>query len=457
MPEQPPEIRIHNFEEVALGLTEELAIQESLRCIQCKKPLCIQGCPVGIDIPKFVDLIAHKEFLEAAKIVKEANTLPAICGRVCPQETQCEELCVIGKKFKPVAIGRLERFVADFAQETASNSLPLPAPPSGKNVAIIGAGPTGLATAGDLAKMGHEVTIFEALHEPGGVLTYGIPEFRLPKKIVKQEVDDLKKLGVKIITNAVIGKLYTIDELLSDEGFDAVYIGTGAGLPYFINVPGENLNGVYSANEFLTRVNLMKSYLFPYYDTPVMPSQKTAVIGGGNTAMDAARVARRFGADVQLIYRRSRKEMPARVEEVNHAEQEGIQFHFLTAPIEVIGNEKGWVKELKCIRMELGEPDASGRRRPIPIKESDYLIPIECVIVAIGNGSNPLIVKTTNGLEADKWGHIKVEEETNQTSREGVFAGGDIVTGGATVISAMGAGRKAAKAIDAYLRRRDKS
>lgn len=452
MPEQSPDDRIANFEEVALGLTEELAIQESLRCLQCRKPVCMQGCPVGIDIPKFIDMAAEGKFLEAAEILKDANSLPAICGRVCPQETQCEQLCVLAKKFEPVAIGRLERFVADYAREHGQNPARMTVAPTGKKVAIIGAGPSGLTAAGDLAKIGHDVTIFEALHEPGGVLIYGIPEFRLPKKIVREEVDDLKKSGVKIITNAIIGKLYTIDELLTSEGFDAVYIGTGAGLPYFMNIPGENLNGIYSANEFLTRVNLMKAYLFPQYATPVMQSQKTAVIGGGNTAMDAARVAKRLGADVNLIYRRSRKEMPARDEEIEHAHDEGIAFHFLTAPLEFSGDEKGWLKAVKCIRMELGEPDESGRRRPVPVEGSEYVIDIECAIIAIGNGSNPLIVRSTEGLKTTKWGNILVNEETMQTSRTGVFAGGDIVTGGATVISAMGAGRKAAKAIDEYLR-----
>ena len=451
MPEQAADERNHNFMEVALGLTEELAIKESLRCTQCKKPICIQGCPVEIDIPGFIELVSRRKFIEAANLLKEANTLPAICGRVCPQETQCEELCVLGKKFEPVAIGRLERFVADYAREHAPESVAKVAPPSGRKVAIIGAGPTGLAAAGDLAKMGHDVTIFEALHEPGGVLVYGIPEFRLPKEIVRREVDDLKKLGVKILTTVIIGKLYTIDELLNEEGFDSVYIGTGAGLPYFMNIPGENLNGIYSANEFLTRVNLMKSYQFPNYDTPVLPSKKSAVIGGGNTAMDAARVALRMGAEVDLVYRRSRVEMPARVEEVEHAEEEGITFHFLTAPVEFIGDENGWLKEMKCIKMELGEPDSSGRRRPVPIKDSEYIIPVTCVVIAIGNGANPLIVKSTKGLETNKWGNIIANDDTLQTSREGVFAGGDIVTGGATVISAMGAGRKAARAINNYL------
>ncbi len=451
MPEQDPKVRARNFDEVPLGYTPETAKEEALRCIQCKKPTCIEGCPVKIDIPGFIKLVAEGDFLGAARKIKEKNALPAICGRVCPQEDQCEVRCVRGKKGEPVAIGRLERFVADYERSQGEVSIPEIAPPTGKKIAIVGSGPAGLTVAGDLIMLGHEVTIFEALHKPGGVLVYGIPEFRLPKDIVALEIDYLKKLGVKVETSNVIGKISTIDELF-EEGYDAIFLGTGAGLPTFMNIPGENLDGIYSANEYLTRSNLMKAYLFPEYDTPIVKGKNAAVIGGGNVAMDSARTALRLGADnVYLVYRRSRKEMPARAEEAHHAEEEGIQFHLLTTPIRYIGNEKGWVIGMECLRMELGEPDSSGRRRPVPIEGSEFVMDVDTVVVAIGAGANPLIQSTTPGLDTNKWGYIVADEETGQTSREGVFAGGDIVTGSATVILAMGAGRKAATAIHKYV------
>ncbi len=457
MPEQNPAERIHNFNEVNLGFTAELAVQEALRCLQCRKPVCIDGCPVQINIRDFIALVAERNFLGAAKIIKEDNMLPAICGRVCPQEEQCEAKCIVGKKGEPVAIGRLERFVADYERERAGLSLPTCKPKNGKRVAVVGSGPAGLSCAGDLVQMGYEVTVFEALHELGGVLTYGIPEFRLPKAIVKQEIDNLAKLGVEFITDAVIGNTDTIDELLKD-GYSAVFIGTGAGLPWFMGIPGENLIGVYSANEFLTRVNLMKAYRFPEYDQPIIDvkDKNVAVIGGGNTAMDAVRVSKRLGAkNAYIIYRRSEKEMPARIEEVHHAKEEGIEFIMLTAPVEFIGDENGWLKGARCIKMQLGEPDASGRRRPVPMPGSEYLIDLDVAIIAIGNGSNPLISQTTPDLQISKRGTIVVDENTGATSKPGVFAGGDIVTGGATVILAMGAGRRAARGIDEYVRSQD--
>lgn len=451
MPEQDPKVRARNFDEVPLGYTPETAKKEALRCIQCKNPTCIEGCPVEIDIPGFIKLVAEGDFLGAARKIKEKNALPAICGRVCPQEDQCEVRCIRGKKGEPVAIGRLERFVADYERSQGEVSIPEAASPTGKKIAIVGSGPAGLTVAGDLIKLGHDVTIFEALHKPGGVLVYGIPEFRLPKAIVASEIDYLKKLGVKVATSNVIGKLKTIDELF-EEGYDAVFLGTGAGAPTFMNIPGENYNGIYSANEYLTRSNLMKAYLFPEYDTPIVKGKNVAVIGGGNVAMDSARTALRLGADnVYLVYRRSEKEMPARIEEVHHAKEEGIQFHLLTNPTRYIGDENGWVIGMECLRMELGEPDASGRRRPVPIKGSEFVIDVDTVVVAIGTGANPLIQSTTPGLDTNKWGYIMTNEETGQTSREGVFAGGDIVTGSATVILAMGAGRKAATAIHKYV------
>jgi glutamate synthase (NADPH/NADH) small chain len=452
MPEQDPKKRVTNFEEVPYGYTAEIAMTEAKRCIQCKKPACVAGCPVDVKIPEFIKLIADGDFIGAARKLKETNGLPAVCGRVCPQEDQCEKVCILGKKDDPVAVGRLERFAADFERESGNILIPEVAPPTGKKIAVVGAGPAGLTIAGDLVKMGHDVTIFEALHKSGGVLIYGIPEFRLPKAIVDAEVDYLEKLGVKIVTNAAIGRLKTVDDLFA-EGFHAVFLGVGAGAPVFMNIPGENLSGIYSANEYLTRSNLMKAYLFPEYDTPIVLGKNVAVIGGGNVAMDSVRTALRLGADnAYIIYRRSEVELPARKEEVHHAHEEGVQFKILHNPVEYIGDENGWVKQIKCIRMELGEPDDSGRRRPIPIKGSEFTIDVDTVVVAIGTEANPVIPKTTPGLDVNKWGYIVTKNEAGETSREGVYAGGDIVTGSATVILAMGAGRQAANAIDAYVR-----
>ena len=451
MPEQPPQERVKNFKEVPLGYSEDQAVEEATRCIQCKNRPCIEGCPVEIDIPDFIALIAERKFVEAARKMKEKNALPAVCGRVCPQEVQCESKCTLGKKNEPVAIGRLERFIADWERE--NNMVQVPPRPAlrGKKVAVVGSGPAGLTVAADLAKLGFGVTIFEALHKAGGVLVYGIPEFRLPKAIVQAEVDYVRSLGAEVVTNAVIGNLYTIPELLTN-GYDAVFIGIGAGGPMFMNIPGENLSGVYSANEFLTRSNLMKAYLFPDYDTPIKRSRKVAVVGGGNVAMDSARTAIRLGADeVYLIYRRSRQEMPARAEEIHHAEEEGLIFKFLTNPTRIIGDGKGIVKAMECLRMELGEPDASGRRRPIAVKGSEFTIDVDAVIMSLGTNANPLLPQSTPGLALNKWGYIVADEETGTTSLRGVYAGGDIVTGGATVILAMGAGRKAARAIEKYL------
>jgi len=451
MPEQPPQERVKNFKEVPLGYSEDQAVEEATRCIQCKNRPCVEGCPVEIDIPDFIALIAERKFVEAARKMKEKNALPAVCGRVCPQEVQCESKCTLGKKNEPVAVGRLERFIADWERENKMVQVPPRPALRGKKVAIIGAGPAGLTVAADLAKVGFKVTIFEALHKAGGVLVYGIPEFRLPKAIVQAEVDYVKSLGVEVRVNAVIGNLFTIPELLSN-GYDAVFIGIGAGGPMFMNIPGENLNGVYSANEFLTRSNLMKAYLFPEYDTPIKRSRNVAVVGGGNVAMDSARTALRLGADdVYLVYRRSKDEMPARAEEVHHAEEEGLIFKFLTNPIRIIGDEKGNVKAMECLRMELGEPDASGRRRPIAVKGSEFTIDIDALIMSLGTNANPLLPTSTPGLALNKWGYIVANEETGETNLKGVYAGGDIVTGGATVILAMGAGRKAARQIEKYL------
>jgi glutamate synthase (NADPH/NADH) small chain len=453
MPQQDPVLRSCNFQEVNLGLNEELALKEASRCLQCPKPTCIEGCPVGIDIKEFIHLICEGDYFAAVAKIKEQNVLPAICGRVCPQEEQCEVKCVVGKKKEPIAIGRLERFVADYEREKGDLTVPAVAPPTGKRVAIVGSGPSGLSCASDVAKKGHAVTVFEALHELGGVLVYGIPEFRLPKEIVRTEIDSLRKLGVEFRTNAIIGYSDTVDDLFAD-GYDAVFIGVGAGLPYFLNIPGENLNGIYSANEFLTRINLMRAYQFPDYDTPMIDCVgKTAIIfGGGNTAMDAVRTAKRMGtARAYISYRRSEVEMPARKEEVEHAREEGIEFLTLTSPLEFLGDEKGWLHSVRLQKMELGEPDPSGRRTPVPVAGSEYVLNVDLAIVAVGNGSNPIIQKTTPDLQYTRRGNIVVDPITMQTSRPGVFAGGDIVTGGATVILAMSAGRKAAAAIDQYL------
>ncbi|MBS7606689.1 MAG: NADPH-dependent glutamate synthase [Candidatus Bathyarchaeia archaeon] len=450
MPKQSPQVRIHNFNEVALGYSEEQSLMEAERCLQCANPQCVQGCPIEVDIPAFIKLLKEGKFREAVMKIKEKNNLPAICGRVCPQEDQCQKNCVLGKRGEPIQIGRLERFLADWEREHKVE-IPEKKPSTGKRVAVVGSGPAGLTVAGDLAKLGHEVVIFEALHEPGGVLTYGIPEFRLPKNIVQAEIEYIKRLGVTIRTNVLIGRLYTVQELLSDEGFDAVFIGTGAGPPIFMGIPGENLCGIYSANEFLIRVNLMRSYLFPRWDTPIKVGERVAVIGAGNVAMDASRCALRLGAkEAHIVYRRSRAEMPARKEEIENAEEEGIIFDFLTLPVAYHGDESGWVKKMECIRMQLTEPDETGRRRPVPIQSSNFTMDIDTVIVAIGRRPNPLIQQTTPGLRVAEDGTIIVDENM-QTSIKGVYAGGDIVTGEATVISAMGAGKKAAKSIHKYL------
>jgi glutamate synthase (NADPH/NADH) small chain len=449
MPKQPPEVRRHNFNEVALGYPIETAVEEAGRCLQCKKPKCVLKCPVEIDIPGFVKCIAEKDFTSGIRILKDKNLLPAICGRVCPQEEQCEETCVLVKKGGQIAIGRLERFLADWEAQQSELELPEIAPSTGRKVAVVGGGPAGLTVAGDLIKLGHQVTIFEALHKMGGVLIYGIPEFRLPKAIVHREVEYLRKLGVEIVTDFVVGKTRTVDSLL--EEYDAMFIGAGAGLPWFMDIPGENLNGVYSANEYLTRMNLMKGFLFPQFHTPIKNHKRMAVVGGGNVAMDCARTALRLGAEIRIIYRRSREELPARLEEIENAEEEGIVFDFLTLPIRYIGDESGWVKEIEVLKMKLGEPDASGRRRPIPIEGSETIIPMDAVVCAIGNSPNPLIPATTPGLEVGKNGNIIADESTGKTSKDRVWAGGDVVTGAATVILAMGAGRKAARSIHEYL------
>ena len=451
MPEQKPEERARNFQEVAEGYTAEMAIDEAKRCLGCKHKPCVSGCPVNVRIPEFIAHMQKGDFEAAYEVIRMTNALPAICGRVCPQETQCEEKCVRGIKGEPVAIGRLERFAADWAMAHGIAGQK-PAEKNGRRVAVIGSGPAGLTCAGDLAKLGYEVTIFEALHIPGGVLTYGIPEFRLPKALVQKEIDQIIDLGVNIELNRVVGRSFTVEELMKEQRFDAVFIGSGAGLPNFQNIPGENLNGVYSANEFLTRINLMKAYDYPRFDTPVKVGGHAAVIGGGNVAMDAARSALRIGArEVSIIYRRSEAEMPARREEIHHAREEGIIFRMLTNPVGIIGDEKGCVTAMTCVEMELGEPDASGRRRPVAKPGSAFTLPVDTVIVAIGNSPNPLIKKTTPELKTQKWGGILADEETGRTSMDGVWAGGDTVTGAATVILAMGAGKKAAKDIHEYL------
>ena len=451
MPEQAPDVRNKNFEEVALGYTAEMAIEEATRCLNCKHKPCVNGCPVNVRIPEFIEKVAAGDFMEAYKVITSTNALPAVCGRVCPQESQCESKCVRGIQGEAVAIGRLERFVADWYMANC-DEVPEKPVSNGKKVAVIGSGPSSLACAGDLAKQGYEVTIFEAFHKAGGVLVYGIPEFRLPKAIVQKEIDKLSALGVKIMTNMVIGKVRSIDEIIEDMGFDAVFVGTGAGLPSFMGLPGEALVGVYSANEYLTRINLMKAYLSEY-DTPIRNSKAVAVVGGGNVAMDAARCAKRMGAEhVYIVYRRSEAEMPARLEEVHHAKEEGIEFHLLRNPVKIVDDGNGQVCGIECLKMELGEPDASGRRSPVAVEGSNYVIDVDTVVMSIGTSPNPLIRSTTKGLETNRKGCLVVNEETNQTTREAVYAGGDAVTGAATVILAMGAGKKAAAAIDEYLK-----
>lgn len=454
--EQDPKVRAHNFEEVCYGYNLEEATTEATRCLHCKNPRCVQACPVSVKIPEFIAKVAAVDIAGAASIIAEDSSLPAVCGRVCPQESQCEGSCILGVKGEPVAIGKLERFVADYSATTGANPVEAPAAPTtGRaKVAIIGSGPAGLACASDLAKKGYDVTIFEALHKAGGVLEYGIPEFRLPKDtVLKREIDAVKALGVKIETDVIVGRTVTIDQLMDKEGYKAVFVGTGAGLPKFMGIPGENLNGVFSANEFLTRNNLMKAFREDYL-TPIHAGRKCCVVGGGNVAMDAARTALRLGADTTIVYRRTENELPARKEEVHHAKEEGIDFQMLTNPVEILGDEKGWVRAIKCIRMELGEPDASGRRSPVPIPGSEFEIPTETVIMALGTAPNPLIVNTTKGLQATRRGGLEADAE-GRTTREGIFAGGDAVTGAATVILAMGAGRKAAAAIDEYLSAND--
>lgn len=450
MPEQDPRRRRHNFEEVPRGYSGEAARLEASRCLQCKKPGCVAGCPVNIDIPAFIALIAQGHFVEALEKLKEQNALPAVCGRVCPQESQCEAGCILGKKSEPVAIGRLERFAADFARNQGHIPLACTIEPTKKKVAVVGAGPAGITVAGDLARWGHEVVVFEALHLPGGVLMYGIPQFRLPKEIVQYEINNLKRLGVEIRVNAVIGQTQTVDQLL-ESGFDAVFIGTGAGLPMFLNIPGENAIGVYSANEYLTRINLMKAYDFPLYATSPIRSRRTVTVGGGNVAMDSARTALRMGADSAIVYRRSLSEMPARGEEVHHAQEEGVEFFLLSAPKRIITDAQNRVTGIECMRMELGEPDKSGRRRPVQIFGSEFVVPADTVIVAVGNQANPLVPRTSPDIQVSKKGTIVLDPKTKMTSKPGVFAGGDIVSGAATVISAMGQGKQAARAIHAYV------
>jgi glutamate synthase (NADPH/NADH) small chain len=451
MPEQEAKVRAKNFEEVPLGQSAEVAMLEAERCIQCKKPACVEGCPVEVDIPGFISLVKEGDFTKAIRKIWETNALPAVCGRVCPQEIQCEGKCIVGKKGEPVAIGNLERFAADQERMHGKGELPPKAEPTGKKIAVVGSGPSGLTVAGDLILKGHEVTIYEAFHKPGGVLVYGIPEFRLPKEIVFSEVAFLEKLGVKVELNKVVGRTVSLDELF-EEGYDAIFLGVGAGLPTFLNIPGENLISIFSANEYLTRSNLMKAYLFPEYDTPIIQGKNVITLGAGNVAMDAARTALRLGAKTsRIVYRRSRQEVPARGAEVHHAEEEGVEFHFLTAPTKFIGNDKGRVVGMEGLKMELGEPDDSGRRRPIPIEGSEFELECDQAIIAVGAGPNPLLTKSTEGLKLNKWGYIDADEATGKTSVKGVWAGGDIVTGSATVILAMGAGRQAANSIQDYL------
>lgn len=448
--EQDPGVRVNNFDEVCLGYTIDEAALEATRCIQCKNPKCVKGCPVSIDIPGFIKEIVNKDIDEAYRVINKYSALPAICGRVCPQESQCEQLCIRGIKGDPISIGKLERFAADWAKE--NNIKPkAPEKKNGRKIAVIGSGPAGLTCAKEMAERGYDVTIFEALHEPGGVLVYGIPEFRLPKEaVVRPEIENVRALGVNIETNVIVGKSVTIDELMNDEGFEAVFIGTGAGLPNFMGIPGENANGVFSANEYLTRSNLMKAF-DSSYDTPIITGKKVAVVGGGNVAMDAARTARRLGAEVMVIYRRGEAELPARTEEVHHAKEEGIHFHLLTTPKEILVDENGWVKGMRCVKMELGDEDSSGRRRPVEVNGSDFILELNTVIMSLGTSPNPLITSTTKGLKNNKHGCIVADEATGLTSREGIFAGGDSVTGAATVILAMGAGKAAAEAMDKYL------
>jgi glutamate synthase (NADPH/NADH) small chain len=450
MPKQPPHIRRRNFQEVAHGYTRELAVREARRCLQCKRPFCVDGCPVEINIPGFIRCIANEEFTGAIRVLKEKNCLPAVCGRVCPQEEQCEKRCVLGKKGESVSIGRLERFAAEMEAMKEKLELPEIDRPTGKRVAVVGSGPAGITVAGDLVMRGHKITMYEALHEAGGVLTYGIPEFRLPKRVVRREIDYIRKLGVNLITDFVVGKTKPLKQILDQN--DAVFIGTGAGLPWFMNIPGENLNGVYSANEYLTRMNLMGGFRYPYSGTPIKKHRNVATIGGGNVAMDCARTAARLGAENSyIVYRRSEKELPARLEEYENAVEEDVIFHFLTLPVKLIGDEKGWLKEVECLRMELGEPDQSGRRKPVPVEGSEFRLPMDACIIAIGNSPNPIIPATTPELETGKWGNIKADETTGKTSMDRVWAGGDIVTGAATVILAMGAGRVAARSMHKYL------
>ncbi len=451
MPEQDPDVRRRNFEEVCLGYKPETAMKEAQRCLQCKKPACVEGCPVEVDIPEFIGHIRDGDFTGAIRNLWEKNSLPAVCGRVCPQEAQCEGMCTLGEKGEPVAIGNLERFAADYERMSINSMLPPKKESTGKKVAVVGSGPSGLTVAGDLIVKGHDVDVFESFHKPGGVLVYGIPEFRLPKEIVFSEVSFLERLGVKIECNTVVGRTLSLDELF-EQGYDAIYIGVGAGLPRFLNIAGESLIGIYSANEYLTRANLMKAYMFPEYDTPIARGKDVVVLGGGNVAMDSARTAMRLGAErVRIVYRRFRKEMPARIAEINHAEEEGIEYLLLTAPIRFLGDDKGHVTGMECLKMKLGEPDEAGRCRPVPIKGSELQIECDLAIIAIGAGANPLLTQSTEGLKLNRWGYIRTDPRTGMTSKKGVWAGGDIVTGMATVIQAMGAGKAAARSIHQYL------